>query len=231
MVKRKLAAKRKTKNTSKRKAARPRRAASKARAKINPKAKSRTKAKVSKRKVKRVKASKWIAAHDRSRAKKGAVPKKDYICCKDIDLSKWKLRKIVWKRKPFYVVTHGSFFHIPIGFGKAIINGLETAAKKYYTPNPEFVLSKETGWFSAKMMFPVNKVSSSDPNIEEITGTFVTRGFQGPYGQMGNFIRVFSEQVKQKFGKKPSELYFWYANCPKCAKKQGGPKIVIFGRI
>jgi hypothetical protein len=215
MAKRKSATRAKSKRAVKKKAARPRKPASRARAKAG-KSKTKARARPSKSKAKSVKASK-SRMHD--------------VCCEDIDLSKWKLRRIVWKRKPFYVVRHGSFFHIPIGFGKAIIGGLEIVKKKYYTPSPEFVLSKETGWFSAKMMFPVNKASTSDPNIEELTGTFVTRGFQGSYSQMGNFIRVFNEQVKQKFGKKPSELYFWYANCPKCAPKQGGPKIIIFGRI
>jgi len=152
-------------------------------------------------------------------------------CCRNIDLSKWNLKQVKWKRKPFYVVKYGTFFHIPLGIGKAMVQGMETAVKKYHTPQPDFWLSKDTGLFSAKMMFSVERASSSDPDIEELTGTFVARGFQGPYKNMGNFIRVFIEQVQQKFKKKPTELLFWYVNCPKCAKKQGGPKIVIFGKI
>lgn len=217
--------------------------ARKAKAKPKPRAGTRPKKRISKRKDKKVSAWTWLSGQKKPRAAKAAKVKKPEprkiikkanmpdICCKDIDISKWRLKKLVWKRKPFYVVKYGSFFHIPIGIGKAMVKGMETVSKKYSTPYPELWLSKETGLFSAKMMFAVDNASTSDPDIEELTGTFVTRGFQGPYKSMGNFIRVFIEQVRQKYGKKPSELYFWYANCPKCAKKQGGPKIVIFGRI
>jgi len=169
----------------------------------------------------------------KSGAGKKAVPtgREREVCCKDIDLSKWNFREVKWNRKPFYVVRYGTFLHIPIGIGKAMVSGMNIVAGKYHTPYPELWLSKETGLFSAKMLFAVKKANPGDPSIEKLSGTFVTRGFQGPYKNMGNYIRVFNEQVKQKYGRKPIELYFWYANCPKCAKKQGGPKIVIFGRV
>gem|GEM_PF-227136 len=171
------------------------------------------------------------ARASKTRAVKEKKPRAKDQCCKDIDLGKWHLKKVKWRRKPFYVVRYGTFFHIPLGIGKAMTDGMSAVTKKYHTAYPELWLSKDTGMFSAKMMFAVDRASTSDPEIEELTGTFVSRGFQGPYSQIGNFVRVFREQVMQKYGKKPMELYFWYANCPKCAKKQGGPKTVIFGRI
>jgi hypothetical protein len=205
---------------------RVRKASKSTKRKAKPRSKSKSVVKRARRTAAKSRKIKQVTSKPLAKMK----PKED-ICCKNIDLAKWNFRRVKWRNKPFYVVKYGTFFHIPIGMDKVMTNGMELLRTKYKTDYPEFWLAKDTGLFSAKMFFAVNRVNPRDPNVIMLSGTYVTRGFQGPYKNMGNYIRVFMEQVHQKYGLKPKDLLFWYVNCPKCAKKQGGPKIVIFGKI
>ncbi len=152
-------------------------------------------------------------------------------CCPNVNLSKWNMREWQWKDKPFYVVKYATFFRMPLNMSGVFSKGMKEIKDSYATPEPKIWLAKDTGLFGAKMLFQVNRAIKGDSNIEWLSGRFVSRGFQGPYSQMGNYIRVFTEQVKQKYKREPIELYAWYTNCPRCAKKQGGPKTVLIAMV
>lgn len=151
-------------------------------------------------------------------------------CCPKLKKSDWDGKKQVWKNKAFYVAKHRQIFHMPIGIGKAIVKAME-GVKGYKIKEPIIMLDKEQGLFGAKMMIAVEGANQKDKNIETLSGTFYTSFYQGPYKGMRTAIKSAVENVKKKEGHPPSDIYFWYANCPKCAPAQGGPITVIFSKV
>ena len=153
-------------------------------------------------------------------------------CCPDIDLTAWDAKTISWKSKPFYVVKIPAFFNTPIGFGSAVSKALAAIEKDYKKAEPFIILARHAGFFSVKLFFALDEAVHSGPGVETLSGTFVTKSFLGKdYSEAGKWAKETAEYAKSKTGVEPKELYFWYANCPKCAKKQGGVKTVVFAKV
>ena len=70
------------------------------------------------------------------------------------------------------------------------------------------------------------------PNAKmtSISGTFLSKVFEDPYKNMGKWIKQMDEYVSSK-GEKHQKLYFYYATCPKCAKKTGKNYVVLLAKI
>ena len=63
-----------------------------------------------------------------------------------------------------------------------------------------------------------------------ISGTFLTKVFEGPYQNAGKWAKEMEVYV-EKQGKELKKLYFFYTTCPKCAKVYGKNYVVIFAQI
>lgn len=63
-----------------------------------------------------------------------------------------------------------------------------------------------------------------------LSGTFLTKVFEGPYQNAGIWAKEIEEYVKSK-NQKLKKLYFSYTTCPKCAKAYGKNYVVLFGQI
>jgi hypothetical protein len=63
-----------------------------------------------------------------------------------------------------------------------------------------------------------------------ISGTFLTKVFEGPYKDIGKWAQAMDNYVKSK-NKTMSKLYFSYTTCPKCAKAYGKNYVVLFAQI
>ena len=75
-------------------------------------------------------------------------------------------------------------------------------------------------------------VSKEVPSAQmaTISGTFLTKVFEGPYKNAGKWAKEMEEHVSQK-GKTPKKLYFSYTTCPRCAKAYGKNYVVLFAQI
>jgi hypothetical protein len=69
-----------------------------------------------------------------------------------------------------------------------------------------------------------------DANNVRISGTFVSKVFDGPFNNIPQYMKGMNEYL-DKIGKKPLKYYFYYTTCPKCAKKYGHNYIVIFAQV
>jgi hypothetical protein len=63
-----------------------------------------------------------------------------------------------------------------------------------------------------------------------ISGTFLTKVFEGPYKDIGKWLKEMQEFVKSR-GKETKKLYFSYTTCPKCAKAYGKNYVVLFAQV
>lgn len=59
-----------------------------------------------------------------------------------------------------------------------------------------------------------------------LSGTFLTRVYEGPYRNMRKWIGEMKSFVQGK-GKALRKLLFFYTTCPKCAKKYGKNYVVL----
>ncbi|MDP2956195.1 MAG: hypothetical protein Q8N53_07225 [Longimicrobiales bacterium] len=67
-------------------------------------------------------------------------------------------------------------------------------------------------------------------SVEKLSGTFLTRVFEGPYHHAGRWMHEMDEYVRAQ-GRRAKKTYFFYANCPKCAKKFGQNHVVLFTQV
>ena len=63
-----------------------------------------------------------------------------------------------------------------------------------------------------------------------LSGTFLTKVFEGPYQDVGTWAEEMREYVKSK-GRALKKMYFSYTTCPKCAKAYGKNYVVLFAQI
>ncbi len=63
-----------------------------------------------------------------------------------------------------------------------------------------------------------------------LSGTFVSKVYEGPYKETGNWHKDFTAWCNVQ-NYKPIKYYMWYTTCPKCAKKYGKNYVVYMAEI
>jgi hypothetical protein len=150
-------------------------------------------------------------------------------CCKILSPQEWDKKEIIWRDKPFYRDKYWSFLHVPLDFGRKIVRGLEKI-KEAGLASEQMVLSKGDGLWGGDMLIPISR-NAERFETEVITGKFFTRLFEGHYGDMRKWISETKKWCKGK-GFDVQEFIFWYATCPKCAKKYGDKvQVVVFAKV
>lgn len=91
------------------------------------------------------------------------------------------------------------------------------------------MLSDENSLFGSDVYIAVSK-DIPGSIMEKISGTFLTKVFEGPYQKMGSWIKEMGEFVKNK-GKDLKKLYFFYTTCPVCAKHYGKNYTVLVAKL
>ena len=96
--------------------------------------------------------------------------------------------------------------------------------------SPEMLLlSDEKSLWGADVYIAVRKVVPG-AQMEKISGTFLSKVFEGPYKNMGKWAKEMQGFVKSK-GKELKKMYFFYTTCPKCAKHYGKNYTVIMAQV
>ena len=150
-------------------------------------------------------------------------------CCPRFNPEPWDDKEIVWEGKRFLKDRVRSFLHIPLNLGavmKRNVAKIEAANAKSPTM---VVLSDENSLWGADVYIEVEK---DVPNaaMATISGTFLSRVFEGPYSQVRHWIQSMEKAVADK-GKTMQTLYCYYTTCPKCARKYGKNYVVLLARV
>ena len=154
-------------------------------------------------------------------------------CCPEFKVVKWDGTTHSWKNKLFIRETIPQIFHMPLPgtFGKKVIK-LMDLAKKADAELPEedlIMLCYELSSWKSVLLLGVSKVVAG-AHHENLSGKFISKVFDGPYSQIPKFIKEMDLYMKG-LGKSAKKYYFYYAYCPKCAKKYGHNYMVIFSEI
>ncbi|NCO89201.1 hypothetical protein GW881_04780, partial [Candidatus Roizmanbacteria bacterium] len=93
----------------------------------------------------------------------------------------------------------------------------------------QLMLTDEKSMWGADIYIDVSK-KVSGAQMATLTGTFLTKVFEGTYQNVGKWAEEMKVYVKNK-NKEIKKLYFSYTTCPKCAKAYGKNYVVLFAQI
>jgi len=150
-------------------------------------------------------------------------------CCPRFDPKPWQNKEVTWKNKLFLKDHVKSFLHIPLNMGKVMIRDMEMITKAdALSPKPLMLSDNETLWGSDIHIAVSKPVPKAE--MEKISGTFLTKVFEGDYNNVGKWAKEMEKYVKSK-KKVTKKLYFSYTTCPACAKYYGKNYVILLAKI
>ena len=150
-------------------------------------------------------------------------------CCPRFNPEPWDEKEINWENKLFIKDNVRSFLHIPLGFGKVIVKNMEMIKDAdALTPQP-LMLSDEYSPWKTNIYIAVSKEVPQSEMVK-ISGTFLTKVFEGHYKNMKNWIEEMKGYVKSK-NRDIKKMYFFYTTCPRCAEAYGKNYTVILAEV
>ncbi len=150
-------------------------------------------------------------------------------CCPRFNPEPWNEKEITFQDKLFVKDHVRSFLHIPLNFGKVMVRNMEKIqAAEALVPMP-IMLSDENSLWGADIYIAVAK-DVPGAKMARISGTFLTKVFEGPYKEIKKWIQQMKAYVKSK-NKAFEKLYFFYTTCPKCAEYYGKNYVVILAKV
>ena len=150
-------------------------------------------------------------------------------CCEPFDPNPWQEKEITWQGKLFVKDHITSFLHIPLNFGNKVVKNIALIEKAQAKSPYQLMLTDEKSLWGSDIYIDVAK-DVPGAQMTNISGTFMTKVFEGPYQNVGKWAQGMKEYVEGK-GKKINKLYFLYTTCPKCAKAYGKNYVVLFAQI
>lgn len=139
-------------------------------------------------------------------------------CCAVPNVKAWDEQTVKFKNQKFIRMYTRSFLHVPLNMAKVMtaLQASAEAAGAEMPPKEAMILSREISPWKAEQLYAVNKTIPGADNTT-LKGEFMTKVFEGPFKNAGQWNVQLTEYVK-KAGHKPKETYFFYTTCPKCAK-------------
>jgi hypothetical protein len=150
-------------------------------------------------------------------------------CCDKFDPSPWDEKTIEWKDKLFLKDHVTSFLHIPLNMGNKITRDLALIEKAEAKEKYQLMLSDEKSPWGSDLYIAVTKTVPG-AEMSKISGTFLTKVFDGPFKDAGKWAKEMEKFVASK-GKEIKKMYFSYTTCPACAKRFGHNYVVIIAKI
>ena len=150
-------------------------------------------------------------------------------CCEPFNPEPWQEKEITWKDKVFTKDHVVSFFHIPLNFGQKVVKNMKLIEKANAKTPYQLMLTDEKSLWGCDIYIDVAK-DVPGAQMATLSGTFLTKVFEGPYKNAGQWAKEMNNYVENK-GQKIKKLYFSYTTCPKCAKAYGKNYVVLFAQI
>jgi hypothetical protein len=150
-------------------------------------------------------------------------------CCEPFNPEPWDNKEIVWDDKLFVKDHVTSFLHIPLNFGKKIVKNMRLISKADAEASYQLMLTDENSLWGSDIYIDVSK-EVPGAQMAKISGTFLTKVFEGPYKNAGKWAKEIEDYVKSK-NKELKKMYFSYTTCPKCAKAYGKNYVILFAKI
>lgn len=150
-------------------------------------------------------------------------------CCKRFNPGPWNNKVIRFGNKLFLKDRVKSIFHIPLNFGSVMKRDMEKIAEAKALAKTPVLLSDENSLWGADVYIAVSKKVKGF-EIVKMPGTFLSKVFEGPYKNIGKWIKEMQKYVDSK-RKRAKKIYFFYTTCPSCAKAYGKNYVVLLAKL
>jgi hypothetical protein len=150
-------------------------------------------------------------------------------CCQRFDPAPWDEQQIEWQDKRFVKDRVRACLHIPLNFGAVMTRNLTAIAAANALPETMLILSDEISLWGADVYIAVAH-DVPGATMASLSGTFLTKVFEGPYRNMRAWIAEFQRFVAGR-GQTIRHLYCYYPTCPKCAAKYGQNYVVLLAQV
>ena len=150
-------------------------------------------------------------------------------CCPRFNPEPWDEKEVTFQDKLFLKDHVRSFLHIPLNFGKVMVRNMEKIQQAEALASEPLMLSDEKSLWGADIYIAVTK-EVPGAEMVRISGTFLTKVFEGPYKDAGKWAKEMAGYVKAK-AKEIEKMYFFYTTCPKCARFYGKNYTIILAKI
>ena len=150
-------------------------------------------------------------------------------CCPRFDSEPWDEKEVSFKDKLFLKDRVISIFHIPLNFGQVMKRDMERIQKAGALAPKPLMLADSSSLWGTDVYIAVDKEVPGTKMVN-ISGTFLTKVFEGEYKNMGKWIKGMKGFAKSK-GKAMKKMYLFYTTCPACAKYYGKNFTVILGQV
>jgi hypothetical protein len=150
-------------------------------------------------------------------------------CCARLDPVQWDERELFWHEKPFLTDHIRSFFHVPLNFGSVMARDHASIEAAEAYPEQPFWLSDEVSSWGSDVFVAVDR-NVPGARMVRLSGAFLTKVFEGPYRNARQWVREMDSFVRDR-GRTMDKVYFFYATCPKCAKRFGKNQVVLVAQV
>ncbi len=150
-------------------------------------------------------------------------------CCDIFNPEPWQEKEITWNNKLFVKDRITSFLHIPLNTGAVVVRNMKMIEATGAKSPVQLMLWDEKSLWGSSIYIDVAK-DVPGAQMATISGTFLTKVFEGPYRNAGTWAQEMTQYMKGK-GKELKKLYFSYTTCPKCAKAYGKNYVVLFAQV
>jgi hypothetical protein len=146
-------------------------------------------------------------------------------CCPKFNPQGWDGQELHFRDKPFVRATTRSLMHVPLNMSKVFARVMDHIDKAGgIDPSDYIALSRETSAFADEHLFAAKK-PVPDEEMTRLSGDFITKVFEGPYRNVGQWCEDMADLVRAR-GAEPKSIWFFYTTCPKCAKAYGQNYVV-----
>jgi hypothetical protein len=150
-------------------------------------------------------------------------------CCPRFNPEPWQEKEITFDNKLFLKDSVRSFLHMPLNFGSVMAKNIAKIEAAGALPPEPIILSDEKSMWKSDLYISVTK-EIPDAEMASLSGTFLTKAFEGPYRDISKWIKAMQQFVGSR-GKQAKKLYFYYTTCPKCAKVYSQNYTVLLAQI
>lgn len=150
-------------------------------------------------------------------------------CCPPFDPQPWQGRELTWRDKLFLKDRCASLFHVPLTMGSHLTRDVALIKAAQAETLTNLMLTDDSSPWHTDLFIDVTRPVPGAV-MQTLSGTFLTRVFEGPYREMGAWAKEMRTWVETQ-GRVLDRLYFAYTTCPGCAKAYGKNYIIAFAKL
>lgn len=150
-------------------------------------------------------------------------------CCPRFNPEPWDEKEVTFEDRLFLKDHVRSFLHIPLNMGRVMVGNMERIQDADALAPEPLMLSDEKSLWGSDIYIAVSK-EVPGAEMTRVSGTFLTKVFEGPYSNTGKWVKEMKAHVKSK-GKEFKCLYYFYTTCPSCAKAYGKNYTVLLAAV